>query len=88
MRIEYLSKFNKDLDRIKLPVVKKSILKVISQIESARDLQDVPNCKKLSGYKSAFRIRIGEYRIGIFVEGDLAQFARVVNRKDIYKVFP
>jgi len=33
MRIEYLSKFNKDLDRIKLPFVQKSILKVILQVE-------------------------------------------------------
>jgi mRNA interferase RelE/StbE len=88
MRIEYLTKFNKDLDGVKLPFVKKSILKIIAQVESARSLADIPHCKKLSGYKSAYRIRTGDYRIGIFVEGDLVQFARVVNRKDIYKVFP
>jgi mRNA interferase RelE/StbE len=88
MRVEFLTKFNKDLDRISLPFVRKSIIKVIQQVESARSLADVPNSKKLSGYKSAYRIRIGEYRIGIFVVGDLVQFGRVVNRKDIYKVFP
>lgn len=88
MRVEYLSKFNKDLDKIRSPFVKKSVSKVIFQVESARNLFEISNCKKLSGHKSAYRIRIGDFRIGIFVEGDLVQFARVISRKDIYKVFP
>lgn len=35
-----------------------------------------------------YRIRIGDYRIGIFVEGKTVEFARVVHRKDIYQQFP
>lgn len=88
MKVEFLSKFNKDLDRIKMTFVRKSILKTIVQVEAAKNLNDISNCKKLSGFKSAYRIRIGDYRIGIFIDGDLVQFARVVHRKDIYSVFP
>jgi mRNA interferase RelE/StbE len=88
MRVEFLSKFNKDIDRIKLQFVRKAILHVVHQVEEAENFSEVPNSKKLSGFSSAYRIRIGDYRIGVFVEGDLVQFVRVVHRKDIYKKFP
>ncbi len=38
--------------------------------------------------KFAYRIKIGDYRIGIFVESKVVEMARFVHRKDIYKVFP
>ena len=88
MRIEFLDKFDRDLDDITAKHVRQAVEKTIVRVENAKTLADVPQVKKLSGFKSAFRIRIGDYRIGIFVDGDLVQFARVVHRKDIYRVFP
>jgi mRNA interferase RelE/StbE len=49
---------------------------------------EIPHLKKLQGFKSVYRIRIGDYRIGIFIDGNTVQFVRVLNRKDIYKYFP
>jgi len=69
MQVEFLSKFNRDLDRIHHQSVRKSIIKVIDEIRVARTLNEVSNIKKLKGFRSAFRIRLGEYRIGIFVDG-------------------
>jgi len=46
------------------------------------------NLKKLKGFKTAYRIRVGDYRIGLFISNDTVEFARVVHQKDIYKVFP
>ena len=88
MRIEFLEKFYTDLDKIKVKSIKESTHKIILKVEMANSLSDVPNVKKLSGHKLAYRIRLGDYRIGIFVEGNLVEFARIVHRKDIYKVFP
>jgi mRNA interferase RelE/StbE len=88
MQVEFLSKFNKDIDRIHLKSVKKSILSVIEEVKSANSLSQIKNIKKLTGFKSAFRIRTGEYRIGIFIEENKVQFARVLNRKEIYRFFP
>ncbi len=88
MKIEFLSKFNQDLNRIHLKSVRNSLLKVIELTQSAETLAEIPNLKKLQGFKSAYRIRIGDYRIGIFIEGNTIQFARVLNRKEIYKYFP
>ncbi len=88
MEVTFLDKFNKDLDKIKDKTVLKSLQLLIHKAELSKDIHDLPNVKKLEGYKSAFRIRIGDYRIGIFVKGNTIEFARMVHRKDIYKVFP
>ena len=88
MEIEFLEKFNRDLDRLVDVSTKRAVRKTIFSIQHADTLREIPNIKKLRGFKSAYRIRIGDYRIGIFVEGDVVQFARIVHRKDIYKVFP
>jgi len=66
MKIEFLSKFNQDLNKIHLKSVRNSLLKVIELTQSAETLAEIPNLKKLQGFKSAYRIRIGDYRIGIF----------------------
>jgi mRNA interferase RelE/StbE len=88
MQVEFLGKFSKDLDYISQKSVKSNVRKLISLIESADSLHDIPNLKKLIGFKSAYRVRIGDYRVGFFYENKIVQFARVVHRKDIYKVFP
>jgi mRNA interferase RelE/StbE len=88
MQVEFLEKFGKDLDKLNQGFVKKTVQKTIIQMEQAKSLQEIPHIKKLSGHKSAYRIRIGDYRIGVFVDGNKVQFARVLNRKDIYKLFP
>ena len=88
MKVEFLDKFNKDLDRIHISSIRKSIEHVIIQAELAKNIQELRNIKKMSGYKIAYRIRIGDYRIGIYYEHGIIQFARIAHRKDIYKLFP
>jgi mRNA interferase RelE/StbE len=88
MEIEFLEKFSRDLSKVNDLSTKIAVRKIITSIQHAKTLSQIPNIKKLRGLKSAYRIRIGDYRIGIFVEGDIVQFARIVHRKDIYKVFP
>ena len=88
MQVEFLSKFSKDIDRINVKPVKSGLIKLIRLIESEKSLSNIPNLKKLTGHRSAYRVRIGDYRVGFFYEGSKVIFARIVNRKDIYKVFP
>lgn len=88
MEVIFLKKFSKDLDKIKKPKDLKSIVSIIELVKSTELFEDIPGVKKLTGYEDAFRIRLGNYRIGVFVEGNVVQFARVAHRKDIYKVFP
>ncbi|NET50360.1 MAG: type II toxin-antitoxin system RelE/ParE family toxin [Merismopedia sp. SIO2A8] len=37
---------------------------------------------------SFYRIRIGDYRIGIIAKGDLVSFIRVLHRREMYRNFP
>lgn len=88
MQIIYLKAFSKDIDKLRNKEVSKSLLGVISEIKKAKNIQEINNLEKLKGYKNAYRIRIREYRIGIFIEGNTVEFARFLPRKDIYKYFP
>ena len=88
MQVEFLNKFSKDIDRINIKSVKASLAKLIGHIESAENINGIPNLKKLTGHKSAYRVRIADYRVGFFYESGKVIFARVVHRKDIYTVFP
>ena len=88
MNVEFLEQFSKDVDEVSFKSVRNRILSLIRKIEAADDLAEIPNVKRLKGHKSAYRIRIGDYRIGVFVESGTLTFARVVNRKDIYRFFP
>jgi mRNA interferase RelE/StbE len=88
MQAEFLSSFYKDLDDLNQKFVRKQVVKLIEQVEAAENLLHFSNVKKLRGHRSAYRFRVGDYRVGFFLEGQKVQFARVVHRKDIYKIFP
>ena len=88
MKVEFLSRFGRDVDKLQDVSIKHKLASIIEQVEQATLLAEVPNLKKIAGYKNAYRIRIGDYRIGIFFEKETIEFARIVHRKDIYKFFP
>ena len=88
MKVEYLKKFSRDLDELKLKSVKQSLIRLIELMESADSPEKIPNTKKLKGHKTAYRTRVGNYRLGFFFENSTILLARFVNRKDIYKIFP
>ena len=88
MKVEFLKKFSKDIDDIKIKSVKQALLRLIESMEALDSLEKIPNTKKLKGHKTAYRTRVGDYRLGFFFENSTIFLARFVNRKDIYKIFP
>ena len=68
--------------------IKDDVADVIENVEAATKTTDIKNLKKLTGYKHAYRIKIKDYRFGVFIHNGLIEFARVNHRKDIYKIFP
>ena len=52
---------------------------MISTIEISNHLNEISGIKKLKGHKSAYRIRIGDYRIGLFYEKNHVELARIVH---------
>jgi mRNA-degrading endonuclease RelE of RelBE toxin-antitoxin system len=88
MNVVFLDKFGKDLDNVRDTKVQTRIAAVIEEIERADTLSAIKNLKKMKGYAVSYRIRIGNYRLGIYFENDTVELARIVHRKDIYKYFP
>jgi mRNA interferase RelE/StbE len=42
----------------------------------------------MQGYERFYRIRLGDYRIGLELVGDELIFTRFLHRKEVYKYFP
>ncbi len=87
MEVEFLRSFEKDLYKADASTRRK-ILSIVMRMEEARTLSDMPQVKKLKGHKDAYRLRIGQFRLGFFVQGDKLQLARLLDRRDIYRSFP
>jgi mRNA interferase RelE/StbE len=88
MKVEFKKSFLKELQKLKNNALKNSIADCIVQVESAKNITQIKNLKKLSGYDDYYRIRVADYRIGIKVEDEVVYFAVFEHRKDIYKSFP
>jgi len=88
MNVVFLNSFKKDLLKITNVKLKEQVKSVILAIEVAKSIKDLTNLKKLKGFHTAYRIRIGDYRLGLYIENESVKMARLVKRNDIYKVFP
>jgi hypothetical protein len=86
MEVEFLRSFEKDLNKADASMRRK-ILSIVVRMEEARTLSDMPQVNKLKGHKDAYRLRIGHFRLGFFVQGDKLQLARLLDRRDIYRFF-
>ena len=87
MNIDIRKSFTKDAD--KLPAnIKQQLVLLITTLQQTKQLTQIKNCKKIKGSKTAYRIRLSQYRIGFFFENETIELIRVLGRKDIYKYFP
>jgi mRNA interferase RelE/StbE len=69
----------RDLQKIRDESLRRRVREAIEHVEAAETLREA------SGF---YRIRVGDYRIGIAVEGDEVEFVRCLHRRDIYRYFP
>ncbi len=88
MKVEFKSSFVKDLKKIKEKQLQNQIQELIEKVESSANITELEHTKKLSGSDVYYRIRLGDYRIGIKIENNTVYFIRFLHRKDIYRYFP
>jgi len=88
MKILFEKSFLKDIRKLRDNQAKEQIARIIDEIKEADSIDKLPNVKKMKGHPSAFRIRVGDYRLGLFIEDDQVIMSRFLHRKDIYKLFP
>ncbi|OJV13433.1 MAG: hypothetical protein BGO21_16110 [Dyadobacter sp. 50-39] len=87
MKYEYTNAFIKDVKKSSSEV-QSQIKNLIEEIKVVDRLVDIPNVKKMKGFSNAFRIRLGEYRVGVLWEDEKLALARMLHRREIYRYFP
>ncbi|WP_366520936.1 type II toxin-antitoxin system RelE/ParE family toxin [Mucilaginibacter sp.] len=81
--------FQKDTSKINDAKTKAAIVEVINNIQAATDISAINKLKKIVGYKNMYRIRLGDFRIGLeYTESNEIILIRFLHRKEIYKRWP
>ena len=88
MKVEVLKSFEKDVSNILDKKLANKVLIVINTLENYKTLSEIPNLKKLKHSGNYYRIKIGNYRLGVKVLDNTFIVIRLLDRKDIYKYFP
>ncbi len=89
MKVEYLPSFLKDLKALKsTPGFEAINALVFEEIPRSTSLGAISSLKRLKGVDDAYRIRVGDYRIGLLMLKETITFARVLHRREIYRYFP
>ncbi len=88
MKTEFKKSFLKDVKALRDAGLKERIRDAINLVERAETLQGLSGIKKLAGSDRYYRIRIGDYRMGLIIEGNTVTFVRCLHRREIYRYIP
>jgi mRNA interferase RelE/StbE len=89
LEVQYRQAFLKDLKQLKSSTSYQRIYELaFTTLENINLLEEIPDIKAMRGYNGRYRIRIGDYRIGIEVNGDIIEVMRVLHRREFYRYFP
>ncbi len=88
MIIEVTRKFKKQVNACRDSAIRALIGKIIEEAISAQRLSEIKHLKKLKGSGNCFRIKLGNYRIGLKILNDTVIFSAFDHRSEIYKYFP
>ena len=88
MNVIFRHSFAKDLKQIRERALLQRVQELIVQMEGANSLDEVGHIKKIQGSTGYYRVRLGDYRLGIRVDGETVVLVRFLHRKEIYRYFP
>lgn len=88
MEVVFLQTFENDVKRIQDKSLLRKLKDVILTLENSNNLREIVGIRKITGSNTAFRLRIRDYRLGLYYENGIIELCRFVHRKDIYKLFP
>lgn len=88
MHLSCERKFEKDLAAIVDKNILKQIEVLLQHLAEAEGLHEIGQVKVMKGHPGYYRIRIGDYRIGLRLDEKGVVLLRVLHRKDIYRKFP
>ena len=88
MTVAFKASFNHDLEAITDSRLLRRVESVIKALEEADSLAGFPQLKRLKGYSASYRVRIGDFRMGLYVTGECVNCVSFLHRREIYRYFP
>lgn len=85
IKVEYSKEFIKSVRKLSGKILE-SVRKTIQEVIDAPSIEYITNCKKLTNYKSVYRIRIGNYRVFFIfqVTNNVVIFEYLYSRGEAY----
>ena len=80
MKIKLRKSAIKDLKKI----TNKDKRRIHIKIQELSNFPNITNCKRLTNFEPAYRVRVGNYRILFDVVGDDIQIGRILHRRKSY----
>ncbi|MBC7476206.1 MAG: type II toxin-antitoxin system RelE/ParE family toxin [Candidatus Sericytochromatia bacterium] len=88
MNTNFNKKFFKDLSNVPSKERERIEEFVFNELTCYNSIQEVGKVEKLKGYDNYYKIRFGNYRVGLKYENNFVTLERVLHRREIYKLFP
>ena len=88
MKVKIDRSFEKDLRNISSPKMRHRLADLIERVQAAEAPEEIPHLTKIQGFDAFYRIRLGDYWVGVEIAGHEVTFLRVLHRKEIYRYFP
>ena len=88
MTVEPSRQFSRDVRRLGSSQIRRRLDRTIQELIEVADITEVSGIKRLLAEGQHYRIRIGDYRLGITMDGKIAVLRRFLPRGEIYRYFP
>jgi mRNA interferase RelE/StbE len=89
VNFEFKKSFARDLKKkARGTKLRSRIQEIIHEVNNAESLYEIKNIKKLKAEGDYYRIRLGNYRIGLKIKDETVIFVRFLHRNEIYRYFP
>ena len=87
--VDYTKRFLKELSNLPVNIQTRIEVIVFEELRTENPFA-LGYIEKMKGYEDKYKIRIGDYRIGITIKAQQKRITcqRVAHRKEIYRVFP
>ncbi len=85
MKLEIRPSFNRDLGRIQRTDLRRRLTRKLEELESASRLTEVTGVLRMEGSDNLYRVRIGDHRLLMEIEGEVVTLVRFGHRRDVYR---
>ena len=88
-KVEYTKRFLKELAGLPVEIQTRVEPIIFTELESENPFA-LGYIEKMTGYTDKYKIRVGDYRIGIAIDKQTKTLIcqRIAHRREIYRIFP